>query len=318
MPRKFRLVLLLLFTCVLALYFCYQENPSFLVSNENDSGHRFHQVAVRAIPNCFEVSEGIYSGGQPDGAIGFENLSKLGIKTIVSVDGAQPDVESAKQFGLKYVHLPHGYDGVDREQAVLLSKAVGELEGPYYIHCHHGKHRSPAAAAVACIGLGILNTDQGMQLLQEAGTSEEYRGLYRSVANAVRFEQTELSFQDANFPERAQGSPLVESMVEIEKHFDAIKRFAENGWSPLPTHPDLDAAHEALLLFEQFAELVRSDTGKQEEYWKLLDHSKEQAFRLHELLSRSEDSGSLDQSDTKRLIHSIKNDCRSCHRKFRD
>lgn len=38
------------------------------------------------------------------------------------------------------------------------------------------------------------------------------------------------------------GSPLVESMVEIEKHFDTIIRFAENGWAPLPAHLDLDAA----------------------------------------------------------------------------
>ncbi len=31
------------------------------------------------------------------------------------------------------------------------AKAVRDLPGKIYIHCHHGKHRSAAAAATACV-----------------------------------------------------------------------------------------------------------------------------------------------------------------------
>ena len=281
-------------------------------------GHQFSQIAMKGLPNCILVCQGIYSGGQPVSEVGFESLSKLGIKTIISVDGALPDVESAAKLGLRYVHLPHGYDGIDRDQAALLSKAIGELDGPFYVHCHHGKHRSPAAAAVACIGRGIFDSNQGLQLLNVAGTSTDYRGLYQSVAGAVKFESAELDRVEAEFPERVPGGPLVESMVEIEKHFKALNVLAENEWDLAPNQPDLDAAHEALLMFEQFAELVRSETEGQREYIAILNHSKNQALRLHELLTKSEATGSFDDSMAKRLLHDIKSDCRICHRKFRD
>ena len=311
-------VSILVFTCIIAYRLFDQDKETIYTAHRQDLRRSFSQVSIEGLPNCYQVAEGIYSGGQPESGIGFENLFELGVKTIVSVDGAQPDLESASQFGIRYVHLPHSYDGVDRERAALLSKAIGELDGPFYIHCHHGKHRSPAATAVACIGLGILNHKQGMQLLKDAGTSKEYKGLYNSVANAIKFGQKELEHLAADFPEQEPGSPLVESMVKIEKHFDSVNRLAENGWDSPPKHPDMDAAHETLLLFEQFAELMRSEIGKPRKYRELLLHSKELARRLREVISESENSGAHGQSDAERLVLEIKNDCRSCHRKFRD
>ena len=41
---------------------------------------------------------------------------------------------------------PIGYDGVPREQALRMIKAVQVAKGPVYFHCHHGKHRGPAGA----------------------------------------------------------------------------------------------------------------------------------------------------------------------------
>ena len=127
------------------------------------------------LPNLHRVTESVYSGGQPEGEFGFQKLSELGIETVISVDGAQPDVESAKKYGLKYVHLPHGYDGIEEEHAAKLAKAVQSF-GQVYIHCHHGHHRSPAAAAVACVGLDQITPGEGRELLEKAGTSPQYKG----------------------------------------------------------------------------------------------------------------------------------------------
>lgn len=62
----------------------------------------------------------LYSGSGPDGPKAFASLARLGIKTIISVDGARPNVEAAKKSGLRYVHIPISYDGVPRERALQL------------------------------------------------------------------------------------------------------------------------------------------------------------------------------------------------------
>src|SRR5258706_10041968 len=73
------------------------------------------KLPARHLPNALQVHPQVISGGQPEGEAGFVELKGLGIKTIISVDGAKPDVEMAKKYGLRYVHLPHGYDGIPEE-----------------------------------------------------------------------------------------------------------------------------------------------------------------------------------------------------------
>ncbi len=84
----------------------------------------------------------------------------MGIKTVISVDGAKPNVELANRFGLRYVHNATWLRWISETRGLELAKAVRDLPGPIYIHCHHGKHRSPAAAAVACLGAGLIQADQ--------------------------------------------------------------------------------------------------------------------------------------------------------------
>ena len=141
------------------------------------------KLPTKHLPNALQVHPKVISGGQPEGEAGFAELKELGIETIVTVDGAKPDVELAKKYGLRYVHLPHGYDGIPEERVEELAKAVRDLPGPIYIHCHHGKHRSPAAASAACVGAGLIDPKDARQVLVVAGTSESYRGLYQTAAN---------------------------------------------------------------------------------------------------------------------------------------
>src|SRR5690606_18255679 len=68
-----------------------------------------------AIENIHPLTPQLISGGQPKGDAAFSQLAEMGVKTIVSVDGAKPDLELAKKHGLRYVHIPIGYDGVGAE-----------------------------------------------------------------------------------------------------------------------------------------------------------------------------------------------------------
>src|SRR5262245_19124190 len=61
-------------------------------------------IEIPGVHNAFRATERIYSGSQPEGNEAFAAIAKLGVKTIVSVDGSKPDVEAARNYGLRYVH----------------------------------------------------------------------------------------------------------------------------------------------------------------------------------------------------------------------
>src|SRR5881628_1257785 len=82
---------------------------------------------------------------------------------------------------MRYVHLPFGYDGCPRPQADRIVRAVRDLPGPVYLHCHHGKHRAPVGAEFARIALDGISPEQAVRELERAGTGKEYVGLYADV-----------------------------------------------------------------------------------------------------------------------------------------
>src|SRR5688572_16768622 len=69
-------------------------------------------IETSELHNVFRVDEGVFSGNSPDSDAGFEELVRLRVKTVISVDGTKPNVDLARKHGLRYVHLPIGYGGV--------------------------------------------------------------------------------------------------------------------------------------------------------------------------------------------------------------
>jgi protein tyrosine phosphatase (PTP) superfamily phosphohydrolase (DUF442 family) len=281
-----------------------------------DASPAAERLPSKHLPNPILVHPKVISGGQPEGQAGFAELRELGVKTVISVDGAMPDVETAKKYGLRYVHLPHGYDGIPEERAKDLAKAVRDLPGPIYIHCHHGKHRSPAAAAVACVAAGLVDPVDARGILELAGTSENYRGLYRSAERARPLDPEVLDRLTARFPETAELPPMAEAMVEIERSFDRMKAVAEAGWISPPHHPDVGAAHEALLLRELFTELLRTeDTWTRSEGFPAMLQESEQAAKGLEAALQAD---TVDPAAAQAALHRVAANCAACHKTYRD
>jgi protein tyrosine phosphatase (PTP) superfamily phosphohydrolase (DUF442 family) len=273
-------------------------------------------LTLKHLPNPVRVHEKVISGGLPEGDAAFEELKQLGIKTIITVDGAKPDVATAKKFGLRYVHLPHGYDGVPEARAQELAKAVRDLPGPIYIHCHHGHHRSPAATAVACVGAGLIDHDAARLVLQVAGTSEAYRGLFQSVDAAHAFEKHLLDELQADFPPIAKLPAMAEAMVEIEHIHDRLKAIEKAGWQTPADQPALVPDHEALLLREQFTEMLRTKelASRPEAFRELVQEGEGASLALEEALK----SGGVTNEEASRLLAAVSKNCKTCHQRFRD
>ncbi|MCB9933512.1 MAG: hypothetical protein H6841_08835 [Planctomycetes bacterium] len=176
--------------------------------------------SVGRLHNVVRISDWLYSGAQPEGPQDFAALAELGIKTIISVDGARPDVTAAKAAGLRYVHIPFGYDGVPVEARAQLARATAECARPIYVHCHHGKHRGPAGAAIVYRCDSDCTADEAAEIMRVAGTGEEYAGLWRDVkAHDPSIEKPSAQ----PLAESAEVPGMAARMAEIDRAMDRLK-----------------------------------------------------------------------------------------------
>ncbi len=272
----------------------------------------------RHLPNLIQVTDQVYSGGLPEDEPAFQELQRLGIRTIISVDGAKPNVELAEKYSMRYVHLPHGYDGISDVRGKEIAKALKTFEPPFYIHCHHGKHRSPAATAVGCRALGWISADQSLELLKLAGTDPKYKGLFRAVQSASKVDTNEIDQLKVAFTSSADLPPMAHAMVEIEEHFESLRKLQQVKWQSV-SHGKHSPQQTALLLQEQFRELLRMDDQriKSAEFIRICQNSESAAERIEKLLRESSRSTSV-TNQLDEALKSMESDCKSCHEAIRN
>lgn len=249
-------------------------------------------------------------GSEPEGEEAFRKLKEMGVQTIVSVDGAQPDLPMAKKYGLRYVHIPIGYDGISRESALAMSRVAKEVKGLTYVHCHHGKHRGPAAAAVICLAAGTASKQEALDLMKRAGTGKDYIGLWRDV------EAFKLPENDEVLPELTESvkvESLAAAMAKLDRHFDHVKLMAKSEWKAPKEHPDLVASAEALLVEEGLTESLRNcDPKADAKFTELMSQSVKSAGELLEAIQKN------DATKAKQLMEVLTQSCTRCHTEFRN
>jgi protein tyrosine phosphatase (PTP) superfamily phosphohydrolase (DUF442 family) len=268
------------------------------------------------LPNAHVVTAKVISGAQPEGDAAFRALRDMGVKTIVSVDGARPDVERAHKFGMTYVHLPITYSGVKPEEGRAIAKALAELPGPIYLHCHHGQHRSAAAVAVACVYNGSLAPERAESVLETFGTGENYKGLWRAAREARPVSPEELRDLKVEFVEAKKIPPLADAMVGVDERWDHLKAIQKAGWRAPADHPDLDPAHEALQLEEVFRELGRNDRSHagRADFARMLAEAEAGTKALRAAVAaKPVDAGAADAA-----FKRVAGACASCHKGYRD
>jgi protein tyrosine phosphatase (PTP) superfamily phosphohydrolase (DUF442 family) len=255
----------------------------------------------------------LVSGGIPPGDEAFDLLAAQGFKLVVSVDGARPNLRAAQEAGLSYVHLPMGYHGVDESVALGLLRLMRTAHAPVFIHCHHGRHRAPAAAAIAALSVGQLDRQQVLACMQRAGTSRAYAGLWRSV------ESYQVPEENVPLPELvsvAPGHPLPDAMVAMDHALERLEALC------------LEREGKSLEeLSPQFQEwLVLLDEGFQETFryprknlppplpaWdQMLTASHTQSKRVADLVNLS------DWEAVEAGLRHLRSTCRACHHHYRD
>ena len=234
---------------------------SMLTGCGRDAGRPSRRLGAMDAPglhNVFRLTDRLLSGSAPEGDEGFASLQRLGVKTVLTVDGARPDVARARRFGLRYVHLPIGYDGVPERQGRRIARAVRDLPGPVYVHCHHGKHRGPAAVAVVRLCLDpSCSVETAIEEMRRAGADPRYAGLYAAPRDLRRPTAAELDALPADFPEAVGARRVHRARWSRSTNAGTGSAARAAGWKTPPDHPDIDPPHEALLLAEGYQESIR-------------------------------------------------------------
>lgn len=266
------------------------------------------------LPHLLQLTPTLLCGGAPMGDAAFRELAALGVTTLISVDGAKPDVDRARHHGLRYVHLPIGYDGIPRTRQAELARAASMATGIVYVHCHHGRHRGPAAAAIIGAWTGGWPPSRTAALLEQAGTGPQYPGLYHDVAQA-RPDARALA-QVGDLPEVASVPTTVEAMVLLDTQLVRLKASAARSFRPARGQTEPPAAQAATLLREGLAELMRLEepgAPRPPDYRRRLEEARSVAVRLERSL-QSEPS----PSGATALLEDLARSCSACHRAHRD
>lgn len=275
-------------------------------------------VDLPGLHNVVAFHPGFYSGGVPEGTAAFDTLASMGVRTVISVDGAVPDVEAARHRGIRYIHLPIGYNGFERDRERQLVRAVRDAlaSGPVYLHCHHGKHRSAGAAATVGVALGWMTPKQAVARMKVSGTSEHYTGLYACAVNASVMNPEEIDSVPDDFPSVAVPSGMVKGMIEIDEIFEHLKLIERAGWKTPADHPDLVPPAEAGRLADIYRSLAEQSRAARDkpEFTAALINAGADATSLESQLDRV----SVDPQMASERFKLIAASCKDCHRVYRD
>jgi protein tyrosine phosphatase (PTP) superfamily phosphohydrolase (DUF442 family) len=309
-----RLIVLLSAFAAFAVAGCRGAAPS---PAPGDAVPRVQLLGQRpGLHNVVRLSDRLLSGSSPDGEDGFASLAAMGVRTVISVDGATPDVGLARAAGMRYIHLPIGYDGVPRDRAHAIARAIVDAPEAVYLHCHHGKHRGPAAAVAAlrCID-PAWTTAAARQAMELAQTDPRYAGLYRDVEAIERLPIDDLRARRFELPEIARIGELTQAMVQLDACWDRIKAVRAAGWRTPPGQPDVEPAHEARLLYEHYEELLRRPDSAQRppSYAAELTRGRDFAKQLEDRL-REKAPGDVIES----AYRGVAATCTACHAEHRD
>lgn len=277
-------------------------------------------LQAASLHNLYRYHENVLGGSSPETPEDFAALAKLGVKTVVSVDGLRPNVEEAAKHGLTYAHVPFGYDGVPESARLQLIKTFRSAPGAIYVHCHHGKHRGPAAIGCMLAGDGRVSPVDAVNMLKAAGTSPDYPGLFRDVAEIQPVSEERLA-SVAMPPPAAAVSDFASAMARIDRTYDHLVLIQKGGWKPDPTHPDIVPHREALMMHELLFEIGRTDlaaeldldAAQSGDFRQLLDEGASIAKELERGLQTELPIPVLD-----RRMDALKQNCAACHKRFRN
>ena len=270
--------------------------------------------------NVYALSDDIISGSEPHGEEAFAELARMGVRTILSVDGKVPDADLAAEHGMKYVHVPIQYKGITADEKARIAKTFRELDGPFYVHCFHGKHRGPAAAAIGRVVRDAVPREQAIaEMRQWCGTAQSYEGLYQTIAASPLPTAVETRAYAFDFPAAHPIGGVRQAMIEAARADDHLAYLSKREWQVDPEHPDVDALNEATKLASILERMGALDevASKPADFRGWMTDSVRHSQELRDAIGAWQKGGGAAQGLSE-AYQRLANDCKACHMVYRN
>jgi len=108
------------------------------------------KVERPGLPNLFRVSSALYRGAQPDPKVtGFEELRKLGVKTIINLRSLHGESDEVDEAGLQYERINFNPLTAPQDDEIVrfLRVVTDPSRTPAFVHCKHGADRTGTMCA---------------------------------------------------------------------------------------------------------------------------------------------------------------------------
>ncbi|NIO81050.1 MAG: hypothetical protein GTN53_10610 [Candidatus Aminicenantes bacterium] len=186
MMFKRRITIFLFLFYVLLLNAAAGTSCSGSEVKEKETRPKHWAVAIEreSLPNFYKVSDTLYRGAQPRKQ-GFEELKKLGIKTVVNLRGSSRERILVEEAGLKYYQIPMFAAFPKKKKFARFLEIVSDPSNhPVFVHCKHGADRTGAAVAIYRIKIQNWNVEESINEMVYGGYN--FHRIYSNLKKFVR------------------------------------------------------------------------------------------------------------------------------------
>jgi protein tyrosine/serine phosphatase len=141
-------------------------------------------VMKPGLPNLHKINDQVYRGAQPEKG-GYEELAKMGIKTVICLRESDPDLDAVQEAKLECIHIPvKTWHPTDEEVIQFLQTVTDKSKQPIFIHCKHGSDRTGTMCAIYRIAVEGWSKNDAIQEM----TKGDY-GFHAIWTNLIKFIQ---------------------------------------------------------------------------------------------------------------------------------
>jgi tyrosine-protein phosphatase SIW14 len=109
--------------------------------------HWAQPVASRVLHNWYRLNADVFRSEQPTRQ-GFEEIRKMGIRTIVNLRSEHSDAALVEGLGLRLVEIPMEAGRFGEDEIVRALTAIQTAEKPVLVHCQYGSDRTGVVMAM--------------------------------------------------------------------------------------------------------------------------------------------------------------------------
>src|SRR5262245_20881350 len=143
------------------------------------------------VPRFIEVHSGLYRGGQPT-INGFEDLKKMGVRTVINLRVDDSERKKIEALGMKYVHIPIDMPLLQRPWKEIPQKSVDDFlrtvndpaNQPVFVHCQRGADRTGTMIALYRVRVNNWEAAKAYDEARDIGLRWMYRGFRNQIFRA--------------------------------------------------------------------------------------------------------------------------------------